>query len=538
MKTIFLLLLSILSGVLLSISWPANGFTPLIFVALVPLFFIQQYVGDHNKKGMFWYSWLAFLIWNVTTTWWIWNSTPGGAVTAFILNSLFTAVVFQLYHLSKKKLFDNQRGLFILVFYWVTWEYFHMNWDLTWSWLNLGNVFASKHTWIQWYEYTGSLGGTVWILVTNIIIYNIISGLLKKAGSVKIIISGVELALIIAVPIIFSLYIYNNYIEEKNPVDVIVVQPNIDPYTQQYSLSYREILDRNLDLTSKLITDSTDFVLFPESALQEDIWEKRIDRSISLRLLRRVVEKYPNTAFVVGATTYELILLGEKKTNAARKFTNSLDHYYAFNTAILIENEQDYQLHHKSKLTPGVEIMPSWWFLKPIEKLAIDLGGTTGTLGRDANFVSFLKIKDSIGASPIICYESVYGEFVANSVKLGAGLIFVITNDGWWGNTPGYKQHFLFSVLRAIENRRSVARSANTGISAFINQRGDVIQQTSYWKTAVIKQTLNANYNQTYYTENGDYIARVSAFVSALLILIAFTQGYLKRKSIGSKQKP
>ncbi len=530
MKIKYLLLLSILSGVLLSISWPANGFTPLIFIALVPLLFIQQYLGDNNNKGMFWYSWLTFLIWNVLTTWWIWNSTPGGAITAFILNSLFTAVVFQLYHLSKKKLFNNKRGMFILLFYWITWEYIHMNWDLTWSWLNLGNVFASKHTWIQWYEYTGSLGGTVWVIIANILIYKIISGLLNKAKSNKIIISGVELALVISVPIILSLSIYHRYTEETNPVDIIVVQPNIDPYHEQYSLSYREILDRNLDLTSRLITDSTDFVLFPESALQEDIWEKRIERTISLRLLQKVVARYPNTAFVVGATTYKHVLLSEERTNAARKFRTSLDYYYAYNTAILIEHEQKFQLHHKSKLTPGVEIMPSWWFLKPIENLAIDLGGTTGTLGRDDNPVSFMKAKDSIGVSPIICYESVYGEFVANSVKLGAGLIFVITNDGWWGDTPGYKQHFLFSVLRAIETRRSVARSANTGISAFINQRGDILQKTPYWETAVIKQTLNANYEQTYYTENGDFIARVSGFVSALLIIIAFTQGFLRKK--------
>lgn len=530
MKTKYLLLLSILSGVLLSASWPANGFTPLIFIALVPLLFIQQYLGDSGKKGMFWYSWLAFLIWNVLTTWWIWNSTPGGALTAFILNSLFTAVVFQLYHLSKKKLFDNKRGMFILLFYWVTWEYFHMNWDLTWSWLNLGNVFASKHTWIQWYEFTGSLGGTVWVILANILVYNIISGLISKAKLNKIIIKGAQLAIVIALPIIFSLSIYYNYIEEKNPVDIIVVQPNIDPYNEQYSLSYNEIMNRNFELTFKLMNDSIDFVVFPESALQEDIWEKHIDRSISLRLIKKVITKYPNTAFVVGATTYKLVLFGEEKTNAARRFKVSLDYYYAYNTAILIEDKQEYQLHHKSKLTPGAEIMPSWGILKPIENLAIDLGGTTGTLGREDHPVSFVKTKDSIGVSPIICYESVYGEFVANSVKLGAGLIFVITNDGWWGNTPGYKQHFLFSVLRAIETRRSVARSANTGISAFINQRGDVLEETPYWETAVIKHTLNANYEQTYYTENGDYIARVSAFVSALLIIIAFTQGFLRKK--------
>ncbi len=531
MKTKYSLLLSILSGVLLTISWPENGFTPLIFIALVPLFFIQQYLGNNNKKGMFWYSWLAFFIWNILTTWWIWNSTPSGALMAFILNSLFIAVVFQLYHISKKKLFDNKKGMFILVFYWVTWEYIHMNWDLTWSWLNLGNVFASKHTWIQWYEYTGSLGGTVWVIIVNILIYYIIAGFLNKIKSSRIIISGVVLVFAIAIPLIFSIIIYNNYHEQENPVDIIVVQPNIDPYNEQYTLPYETILDKNLELASRLITDSTDFLVFPESALQEDIWEEWIGSSGSLKTIKKALTIFPNTTIVIGATTYKLLKEGEEMTNAARKFQKSKDHYYAFNTAILVEYEQDFQLHHKSKLTPGVEIMPSWWILKPIEKLAIDLGGTTGTLGREDHPVVFNKsVGDTAIITPIICYESVYGEFVANSIKLGAGLIFVITNDGWWGDTPGYRQHFLFSVLRAIETRRGVARSANTGISAFINQRGDIMQQTPYWEPAVIQQTLNANYELTYYTKNGDFIARISAFVSVLLILIAFTQGYLRKK--------
>lgn len=536
MKTKVFILLSVLSGVLLTISWPEKGFTPLIFVALVPLFFVQQYLGDKNIKGMFWYSWLAFFIWNVLTTWWIWNSTQSGAFMAFILNSLFTAIIFQLYHISKKKLFDNKKGMLILLFYWVTWEYIHMNWDLTWSWLNLGNVFATKHTWIQWYEYTGSLGGTVWVIIVNILIYNILAGLFSKIKSKKILISALVLVIAIATPIIFSIIIYNNYQEQENPVEVIVVQPNIDPYNEQYSLPYETILDKNLELASRLINDSTDYIVFPESAIQEDIWEEWMSSARSLKTIKSALTKFPNTTIVIGATTYLLVPKGEEMTNAARQFTKSTDYYYAFNTAILVEDGQDFQLHHKSKLTPGVEIMPSWWILKPIEKFAIDLGGTTGTLGREDHPVAFEKSNGVQGSiTPIICYESVYGEFVANSVKLGAGLIFVITNDGWWGDTPGYRQHFLFSVLRAIETRRSVARSANTGISAFINQRGDVLQQTEYWKSAVIQQTLNSNYELTYYTKNGDFIARISAFVGALLILISFTQGYLRKKGKGLK---
>lgn len=335
--------------------------------------------------------------------------------------------------------------------------------------------------------------------------------------------------LIIVVPLIISFSIYNGYDEKENPVEVVVVQPNIDPYNDQYSLPFSKIIDINLDLASKLATATTNYIVFPESAIQEEIWEGYLYKSLVIDNLNIELAKYPNASLVTGATTYRLLDDKETPTNAARSFNNTGGKYYAFNTAFLIENNNDVQIHHKSKLTPGVEIMPSWWFLKPFERFAIDLGGTTGTLGREENSVAFYsKINEPI--SPIICYESVYGEFVANSVKLGTGLIFVITNDGWWGDTPGYKQHLMFSVLRSIETRRSVARAANTGVSAFINQRGDITEQTDYWAPAVIKATLNANYKMTYYTINGDYIARGAAFISSLLILISFTKAFLKKR--------
>ena len=140
--------------------------------------------------------------------------------------------------------------------------------------------------------------------------------------------------------------------------------------------------------------------------------------------------------------------------------------------------------------------------------------------------------EDSTSIATIICYESVYGEFVTEFVKNGAELIFLITNDGWWGNTPGHKQHFLYSKLRAIETRRSIARSANTGISCFINQRGDVFQETEYWKPAVIKQSINKNTKFTFYVNYGDYIGRISVFIAVLFFLITVLLAILNRKKL------
>jgi apolipoprotein N-acyltransferase len=325
---------------------------------------------------------------------------------------------------------------------------------------------------------------------------------------------------------------YENYEEKADPIEVVVVQPNTDPYNEQYDLNPMTLLEKNLTLANEKVTDSTDFLVFPESTLYDgvrSIWESHLESSPLIRELKNYAADHPHLSIIIGASTHRELDKNEKPGHAARKFHNSETYYYAYNTAFLIDTTPNIQIYHKSKLTPGVENMPSWGILKPLEKMAIDLGGTIGSLGTD-NEILVLTNGKGQKIAPIICYESVYGEFVIKRIMEGATVIFVITNDGWWGDTPGHRQHLLFSVLRAIETRRSIARSANTGISAFINQRGDVFQRTEYWQAAVISQQINTNDKLTYYVKNGDFIARVSVFVSALVLLIAFVQGFLRKK--------
>ncbi len=528
MKRIHLLLLSLLSGLLLAASWPQHGFTPLIFVALVPLFFVQQQLGDSRRRGMFWLAWLTFFIWNVLTTWWIWNSTHGGAIVAILFSSLFMATIFQVFHISKKWLFNNRRGFGILIFYWISWEYFNMNWDLTWPWLSLGNVFASKHVWIQWYEFTGVLGGSFWVILVNILVFNALQNYLSKE-KIRMVRNLTILFLLLFVPLSISFYLYSHYRETRNPVNVVVVQPNIDPYTEEYGLPPAEILQKNLKLAAEKINDSTNYVVFPESTIQENIWEGNLRQSQSIRTLQKFIRPYPKLSMVIGASTFRWLRRNEKRTPAARFYRKGL-YYYAYNTAFYLDNSPYVQVHHKSKLVPGVEKMPSWFFLKPLEKYAINLGGIVGTLKGDNHTTVFTNTQTGVKMAPLICYESVYGDFVNKTVRAGAELIVVITNDGWWGPTPGYRQHFLFSVLRAIETRRDVAQSATTGISGFINQRGDILQKTAYWKPAVISRQLNLNSRLTFYVKNGDMIARISAYISILILLASIVQGVLKRQ--------
>ncbi|MFM7054941.1 MAG: apolipoprotein N-acyltransferase, partial [Bacteroidota bacterium] len=193
------------------------------------------------------------------------------------------------------------------------------------------------------------------------------------------------------------------------------------------------------------------------------------------------------------------------------KFLDADLYYDSYNTALNYGCDSTIQKHHKSKLVPGVEKMPFPAVFSHLEALAIDLGGMTGSLGVQ-DFPSVFTGCDGLKIAPVICYESIYGDFLSYSVRQGAGLIFIITNDGWWDDTPGYRQHQAYARLRAIEFRRSIARSANTGISCFIDQRGNVHQATSWWVPTAIRQKINYNSELTFYARYGDFLGTLSLF--------------------------
>ena len=537
MKRYQQIILAIVSGLLLSAAWPVRGFTPLIFIAFVPLFFIQDELGKLQNKGkggqLFLLSLLSFALWNTLTTYWIYNSTPVGGIAAIVLNSIFMATVFWLFHFTKVHLYQNQKGNLILLFYWLSFEFLHLNWDLNWPWLNLGNVFSPHHHWIQWYEFTGAAGGTIWVILMNILAYKTIKAALNfKQKRRTFSLNLVLLASLWLAPVLLGEQLYRNYEENGVQADIIVVQPNFNPFTEQYELPASDIIDRNLQLAAGAMAKEADFIIGPESAIQEEMWLPNSHNSASIKSLQNFIAGHPNTGFIIGASTFSPVAVSEEKDFAARKFSNSDGYYFAHNTAFFIEDKQPLQYYHKSRLTPGVEMMPDWFFMRPLRNVAIDLGGTLGTLKIDDERRVFNSQDTNFRIGPLICYESIFGEFVTGFVRNGATLLVIITNDGWWGNTAGHRQHFDFAMLRAIETRRSIARSANTGISAFIDQRGDVFQATPYWEQAVIRQKLTTNERITFYVKYGDYITRISAFIMAIFLLTAFTKSRMKNNKL------
>ena len=513
MKKYYKLVLAVVSGLLMWAAWPLRGWAALIFIAWVPLLYVEERISKGEKGRLFWLSFLTFMIWNVLTTWWVWNATPA-AILAWVLNSLFMSTVFQVFHFTKIKIHNDTVGNFLLIPYWMAFEFLHYYWAAKWPWLNLGNVFSTCTTWVQWYSVTGVAGGTLWILTINILINNLLVLSVEKNKKRFGWTLGTTIALLV-LPILGSKIMYKHYEEKGTDTEVIVVQQNCDPWNEQFDAKYyNETIQRNVDLANKMISPKTRFIVSSESAIQEGIWLDDMKSVNAFNIIGGFLEEHPQTCFVIGGTTYEWVPKGMENDFPARKLSHANRYYYVHNSALLIDT-LTVQHRNKSKLTPAVEAIPEWMgFLK---NYSLTMGIARGTLKTDKTSVNMNFGSHWVGVP--ICYESAFGGYVSEFARKGADLLFVITNDGWWGDTPGYRQHFEFSKLRAIENRRCVARSANTGASGFINQRGDVLQKTQYWEEDVIKATLKANQEKTFYTKHGDYLYRMAMWLTYVLLL-------------------
>jgi apolipoprotein N-acyltransferase len=181
------------------------------------------------------------------------------------------------------------------------------------------------------------------------------------------------------------------------------------------------------------------------------------------------------------------------------------------------------QQYNKSKLVVGVENFPYQDILKPIVGDAlIDLGGTVAMKTTQDYRGVFTSSNSKFKAAPIICYESVYGEFVSGYVRNDANFLAIITNDAWWNETQGHKQHLSYAKLRAVETRRDIVRSANTGISAIINAKGDITSSIPYGEKGALAGQIITNDKITFYVMAGDYIARISIFILVFVGLIGF----------------
>lgn len=514
MKRFIPLFAALLSGLLLFAAWPVSPFTALLFIGWIPLLWLES--TGIRKRRFFGLVYIAMFVWNVATTWWIWNASAPGAVAAFIANSFLLCFPWLGFSIVRRK-WGYGFGYLALVVFWMSFEYIHLqDWGLSWPWLTLGNAFATHPGWIQWYEITGTSGGTLWILLVNILLFQHLRANGAGARNYRFLAGGLAA---LALPIGISFLLQpKTYRPNAAAATVVVVQPNIDPYEKISTGTFEAQLDKLIRTSEAGIDSTTELVVWPETALYldgggMDETELQTRNNFLLKPFWAFLQRHPGISLFTGVESYRTF----PAPTAQSKTYNGV-HYESYNGAALLDSSGAHGFYHKSMLVPGVETLP--WFLKFLDRWFEKFGGTTAGYARQSKRTP-LPEKHNFVIAPSVCYESIYGEFMSKYIRNGANIICIITNDGWWKKTPGHKQHMNYARLRAIETRTWVARSANTGISCVIGPDGTVYNPQPYNSAAVIRAGIYPLPNhKTFYVRNGDWLSKLALAATAVFIML------------------
>ena len=539
-RTVLLLCLAAVFVLLMSVPFLVEGCGWLALLGFVPLLCMERVADEQGRKHFWWWHYGTFVAWNAVTTFWVCNATVGGGFFAVLANALQMSLVFGLFRWVKRRFHNRARGgalpYIFLAAAWIAWEKYYLTVaEISWPWLVLGNAFAGTSSLVQWYEFTGTLGGSLWIWTSSLAVFGLMVALSdgrfasRWNGKARFAaVFGTVLALF--GPMVWSLVLWNRYQEvSEGTLPVVIAQPNFDPYHKFQSMTQEEqnvvLLDqfaRGLEERSKEVGEADDspvLLLAPET-FTSDILCNDVPSSRTFRRFVSFLQEHPQAEILFGASSWTRYEQMARPSANARKMGDG-DWYETHNSALIVDSLGRYGLYQKSKLVPGVEMLPYVKVLGPIdEKL---LGGVAGRcVGQES--VSNLLFRQSVPIGCAVCYESVYGEHCASYVRAGAQLLTVITNDAWWGDTPGYRQHLNYARLRAIETRRDIARCGNTGISAFIDQKGRILSRSTWWEPAVLRGTVNLSSRQTFFVRAGDIVGRLCVFLFVLLLVAALVR--------------
>ena len=512
------LFLALISGLLLGIPWMFPSLFFLIFIAWVP--FLQLEKKTHNEGNgyaLLNHAFAGFFLMNVLGAWWVIRAQWLGAMLIFLANALLQALVF--WSASRVRTILKIPLLIPFLFLWLGYEYFHNIWDLAWPWFNLGNSLATAPWLIQWVEFTGVRGGSLWIILINFALFKVVE-VYQKRGLFNTLPLGAGILLLLWVPSYLSYQMFRSFRNGEETVKIALIQPNLDPYTEKFVPKKQARHLANFFKTAEnLIDDKTRYLFGPETLIVQQIDEENPMTSPYYRQLMDFWAKHPALTILLGVHSYRKL---GRDIPAGSRFNHEKNFYYeAFNTALFLTPGGVPQFYHKTKLVPIFERMPFVQYLGFLGKFSLELGGYNGTYSDRQGSTNFESHDGSTNILPILCFESVFGPYCARNLTEKKGFICMITNDGWWKNTPGYRHHFNFSPIRAIECRRDLVRVANTGISAIIDASGAVVAKTAWWKKATLKGEVHLRKGRTFFSRYGDWLGGASMVLGIVLIVWA-----------------
>ncbi len=529
------LLLGLLAGVLLGLSFPPIPLWFLSFLGFVPFFFIlekREGLGAINR-----FTYFTMFFFNLITLYWVGSWTKdadpflmiSGSVLMFF-NPLLFLIPSTFYHLARKS-FSKNIALLGFPFFWVSYEYLYSITDFRFPWLILGNSQSYNLIFAQIADLIGAHGLSFLIILINISVYQIIKEFrLSKKISSKY---SAILILLVVLPYLYGNYRINTFSLSGSKLNIGVVQPNFNPTKKWEAGNLNDQLEIYLTLSENTITDKADLIIWPESALPVYLLSSNYPDEV--KKIHNFVDEN-NILLLTGMPHIKFFKEDEAPKNAKR--TSSGNYLYtSFNSVLFFQpNVKDVEFYGKIKLVPFGEKVPLVEYIPFLgDLLRWNVGISSWNDGEDTVVfkTKFKELADSVKPAGVICIESIYPDFVAQFVDKGANLLTVVTNDSWYGNSSGPYQHKEISVLRAIENRRFLVRSANGGISCIIDPFGNTLIETEMFTKDTFVGEVTLINEKTFYTQNPLVIPYMSLAFS-LWVLGFF---WIRKYSSGEKNK-
>ncbi|MDZ7682461.1 MAG: apolipoprotein N-acyltransferase [Fodinibius sp.] len=514
--------LALLAGLLLGLSWPPVPLPFLVFPAFLLIFRIID--RSRSAREAAYWTYPAFVIWNIITTYWLVMATVAGGVAAILANAaVMTIPVMLQYKMQKQKMRPWLIAL-LQTACWLSYEYLHHQWDLAWPWLTIGNAWANVPELVQYISVTGYWGITFWVIFVAALGYQLIKTNSRKA---KLLLGSVFLLF----PLwSLSITLFTEPTAAQTTQQVTVVQPNFDSYQPNggFDNPY-QAHDHLLELTDSVRTDSTQLVVYPENAIQAQIsnLETFSNTSRKTKQLWDQKAKSWNSTIIGGATYFQFY---DENSVPPLAIQSNRGSYLYYNSALGFYPDRSMTVYRKHNLVPIVERVPFVHFLNTVDLFGFVNWNRSQGYGKGKQAQQFALANTQTPA--LICYDSVYPSWIRKYVQQGTGFLTIITNDGWWGNTSGHEQHFAYARLRAIEFDRWIVRSANNGISGIIAPDGAIKVKTDYWTETAFRYDVPVLSSKTLYARFGDWLPIL------MLILTVGSVGFLGYERLSNSHPP
>lgn len=514
------LLFGLLSGVMLGISYPPIPLPFLSFFAFVPFFYVIEKKETLASLNRFTYFTLFFF--NLITLYWVGSWTKeadtflmiSGTALLFF-NPFFYLIIPTLYYFSKKS-FGKKTALFLFPLYWVTFEYLYSLTDARFPWLTLGNCLPYFNTFIQIADIVGVYGLSLIILFINIFIYLSIKDLKrKKKIDNKFALTTAALFFVV---LIYGIVRINNFKIADKKIKVGLIQPNLNPWDKWKAGSIDDQLNQYLELSERAINKGAKLIIWPESALPVYLLSGNYEMEVE-RIHQFVSTK--NILLMTGMPDKNFYFNKNEAPKDAKE-TKSGVLYTSYNSILLFTPYSlNVQKYGKIKLVPFGEHVP---FVEELPFLGDfikwEVGISSWNVGQHQTVFDLNESKNiPLKVGGVICIESIYPDFVAGFVQRGANLLVVVTNDSWYGNSSGPYQHKEISVLRAVENRKTLVRAANGGVTCIIDPLGRTIASTKLFTRDILVGDAAIEDGVTIYSRYPSVVPLFSSFISIVTIL-------------------